>query len=98
MPTPELAPEPEPKKEIAMLDKPEETPDVKETVEEAFEKLPQKVATPKKRPTAKKPETAATNKREETKEIAKEEAKPTPKKEVKKGRHQDRRYKGQREH
>lgn len=84
VPVPELAPKPEPKKEIALLDKPVETPEVTETVEEAFEKLPEKVSTPKQRPTARKPEAAATNKREDTKEVAKDETKPTPKKEIKK--------------
>lgn len=68
VPTPKLAPEPEPKKDIALLLKENapEQPDTTEPAEEAFEKLPQKVATPKKRPAAPKPEIAKTNDRKKT--------------------------------
>lgn len=70
VPTPELAPEPEPKKDIAMLLK--DTPPEPEPTEESQEALtlPEKVATPKKRPAAPQPERAKTDERKKEQELA----------------------------
>lgn len=63
--TPELAPEPKPQTDIAMLLKQSETIDPEQTVKETFEELPDTVATPKKRPERPKPDSAQTNERKD---------------------------------
>lgn len=85
--TPELAPEPKPQTDIAMLLKQSETIDPEQPVEETFEKLPDRVAAPRKRPERPKPESAQTNDRkdqDEPKEAVKKAAKEVEEEDAKK--------------
>jgi len=70
VPTPKLARKPKPKTDLAMLIEKSETQETEEPVEETFQKLPQRVAAPKKRPAKPDPEAAETNKRKKEEEIA----------------------------
>ena len=63
VPTPKIAAEPKPKTDIAMLLKDAQEQLEDKPVEESFQKLPSKVATPKRRPERKKPQIAQTNQR-----------------------------------
>lgn len=63
VPTPELAPDPKPKTDIAMLLKQNDPVEPAEPVEESADALPKKVTIPKPRPARPKPETAQTNQR-----------------------------------
>lgn len=75
VPTPELAPKPEPKQDIALLlKKTEPQPETVQESEEAL-KLPEKVATPRERPTEQQLERAKTDKRKKEQEIAEAKAK-----------------------
>ncbi|MEE9313391.1 MAG: hypothetical protein V3V02_01970 [Rhizobiaceae bacterium] len=80
VPTPKLAPKPKPKTDIAMLLKKSETLEPEKPAEEAFKKLPQKVSTPKQRPTKPKPEAAETTTRKEVKKVTSAKSKNTKKK------------------
>ena len=73
-PTPDLAPEPKPKTDIAALvEKTLDEPAPEEPVEETFAELKQ-VVVPKRRPQQPKPERAETAKREKDKKLAEKKA------------------------
>ncbi len=86
VPTPKLAEEPKPKTDIALLTKQNELPEPEpeKPTEDAFQKLPQKVARPKVRPSPKKPQPAETNKRKNEAEPKPENKKTAEKKPAKK--------------
>ena len=86
VPIPELAEKPKPKTDIALLTKQNELPEPEpeKPAEEAFEKLPQKVARPKVRPSPQKPQPAETNERKNEDQPKPENKKTAEKKPTKK--------------
>ncbi len=80
VPIPELAPEPKPKTDIAALTQELAEPEQPQETEESFQ-APQRVTTPKRRPTRPKPDTAQTNKRKDEKKVAEAKKREDKKKE-----------------
>ncbi|MFD0915294.1 hypothetical protein ACFQ14_02630 [Pseudahrensia aquimaris] len=79
VPTPEVAPKPEPKTDIAKLAEDAIEPAAEEPKEETFEK-PERVVTPKQRPTRPQPQQAKTNDRKDEKKPTKQASKKSDKK------------------